>query len=178
MSTDTASIRLTVGDLYDRATGFYGERTAVTHEWRSYTYADLRAKARALVSALQSLGIAKDDRIAFLMANCAEYIYCEYAVAKGGATRVPLAVLLANDDHVYMMNFAECKTLIYHVKLAPRVLEMASKLESVRHYICVADDASKVAFATLPPSHQREYADRIAGRSRRRHAQRVAGVIA
>lgn len=148
MSTDSVGIRTTVGDLYDRATGFYGARTAVTHGSRSYTYAELRANSSALVSALQSLGITKSERVAFLMANCAEYIFCEYAVAKSGATRVPLAVLLTNDDHIYMMNFAECRALIYHVKLAPRVLEMVPRLESVRHYICVSDNASNV-----PPGH-------------------------
>lgn len=144
MASDSESIRLTVGDLYDRAVGCYGGRTAVTHDSRSFTYAQLGEKSRALIAALQSLGIGRGDRIAFLMANCAEYLFCEYAVAKSGATRVPLAVLLANDDHVYMMNFAECRSLIYHVKLAERVLAMAPQLESVRHFLCVADDASQV----------------------------------
>ena len=31
-----------------------------------------------------------------------EYVACEFAVARIGAVRVPLAVLLANDDHVYI----------------------------------------------------------------------------
>ena len=34
---------------------------------------------------------------------------------------MPLAVLLGDDDHVYMMNFARCQVLVYHAKFAPRV---------------------------------------------------------
>ena len=135
---------LCVGTLYDRAVVQGGERVAVTDGGRSFTYADLgRGAARAL-GALQSLGVGKGDRVAFLMANCAEYVFCEYAVAKAGATRVPLAVLLGSEDHVYMMNFARCGVLVYHEKLAERVCEMAPRLQTVRHFVCVADDAGRV----------------------------------
>ena len=53
-------------------------------------------------------------------------------MAKIGCIRVPLAVLLSSGDHVYMMNQAECTTLIYHEKMAPRVKEMMPQLSTVR----------------------------------------------
>jgi len=52
-------------------------------------------------------------------------------------------VLLANDDHVYMMNFARCEALVYHEKMAARVLEMLPRLETVKHLICVADEPAE-----------------------------------
>src|SRR5690606_6473658 len=97
-------------------------------------------RAAGLHAALHELGIRPKERIAFLMANCAEYVFCEYAVAKAGATRVPLAVLLAPDDHIYMMNFARCTTLIYHVKFVERVLAMQPKLETVQRFICIGGE--------------------------------------
>jgi len=137
-------VRLTVGDLYDRAVMQGAGRVAITHGSRNVTYAELGEGAARVQAALQSLGVDRNDRIAFLMANCAEYLFCEYAVAKAGATRVPLAVLLGNEDHIYMMNFARCKVLVYHEKLAARVLEIVPRLETVEHFICVASDASHV----------------------------------
>lgn len=144
-----SSVHLTIGDLYDRAILQGGHRVAVTHGNRSLTYAELGRNADGVVAALQSIGIEKNDRIAFLMANCPEYLFCEYAVAKVGATRVPLAVLLSNEDHIYMMNFARCKVLVYHQKLATRVREMLPYLETVQQFICIADAAADVEFGHL-----------------------------
>lgn len=96
----------TVGELYDRAVAHGGDRVAITDGRRSLTYRELGDQALRLATALQSLGLGHGDRVAFLMANCAEYVACEYAVARIGATRVPLAVLLGDDDHSCMMDFA------------------------------------------------------------------------
>ncbi|NJD33037.1 MAG: AMP-binding protein [Gammaproteobacteria bacterium] len=127
----------TVGELYDRAVAHGGDRVAITDGPRSFTYRELGDQALRLANALQALGLGRGDRVAFLMANCAEYVACEYAVARIGATRVPLAVLLGNDDHAYMMNFARCRALVYHAKFAARVAAVAPGLESVEHFVRV-----------------------------------------
>jgi acyl-CoA synthetase (AMP-forming)/AMP-acid ligase II len=96
---------------------------------------------------LQDLGIGHGDTVAFLMANCPEYIFCEYALAKRGAIRVPLAVLLAPGDHIYMMNEAQCATLIYHRDMQDRVLAMAAELQTVTSFIRVGGEDA------LPDGH-------------------------
>jgi len=140
---------LTVAQLYDRAVLHGGERIAISDGGQQVSYAQLADQAARLVGALTALGVGRGDRIAFLMANCAEYVACEYAVAKAGATRVPLAVLLGNDDHIYMMNFARCKVLVYHAKLAARVAQMLPELQTIEHFICIG------AAGELPAGHLR-----------------------
>jgi len=135
-------LTMTIGDYYDRCVRSYPTRIAVTCGDQSYSYEEIGHKSRCLTKALQQLGLKKGDRVAFLMANCPEYICCEYAVAKSGCIRVPLAVLLSSNDHIYMMNQAECKTLIYHERMASRVKDMMPHLESVQHFICVSDTPS------------------------------------
>ncbi len=142
---------LTVGQLYDRAVRHGGQRTAISDGEHRISYAELGDQAARLVGAFSALGLGRGDRIAFLMANCAEYVACEYAVAKLGAARVPLAVLLADDDLVYMMNFARCRTLVYHARQAQRVRAMLPRLESVEHCICIAGGADQA----LPDGHLR-----------------------
>lgn len=138
-------IGATVADLYDRCVRRYGPRTAVTCGDTSLTYDQIGDSAQALQAALETIGVQPGARVAFLMANCAEYVFCEYAVARCGASRTPLAVLLAPEDHVYMVNFAACTTLIYHHDYVERVLAMQPQLTTVRHYICVGGGA--------PPGH-------------------------
>ncbi len=138
---------LTVGELYDRAVAAGGDRVAVTDGPCSLTYRQLGEEALRLAAALQARGVGSGDRVAFLMVNCAEYVACEYAVARIGATRVPLAVLLGDDDHVYMMKAARCRVLVYHEKLAARVAGMAARLPEVEHFVRVGGHGPP------PPGH-------------------------
>lgn len=140
---------LTISDLYDRAVLHGGDRVALTQGSRSVTYRELGRDAARMLGALKALQVGKDERIAFAMVNCPEYVVCEYAVAMAGAVRVPLAPLLGDDDLVYMMNFARCTTLIYHEKLAQRMQGLAPRLETVRHFICVAEDQACLAMGHL-----------------------------
>lgn len=132
-------ISQTIGKLYDRCVEYYSEHIALTYGNSNYTYSEMGHNALCIAGAMQELGLKKGDKIAFLMANCSEYVFCEYAAAKIGAIRIPLAVLLNPADHIYMMNTVECNTLIYHEKMADRVQEMMPLLETVEHFICVAD---------------------------------------
>jgi len=152
-------ITQTIGDLYDRCTENFGSHIALTYQGRHHTYAQLGENARRIAGALQALGLEKGDKVAFLMANCPEYVFCEYAVAKIGAIRIPLAVLLASADHVYMMNHVKAKVLIYHEKMVDRVQKMIPELETVEHFICVAESARSVPsghlhLQTLIGSHE------------------------
>jgi acyl-CoA synthetase (AMP-forming)/AMP-acid ligase II len=142
---------LTVCQLYDRAVLHGGRRVAIVEGDRRTSYAELGEMGARIAGAFAALGVGQGDRVAFLMANCTEYVGCEYAVARLGATRVPLAVLLGDDDHVYMMNFARCRTLVYHARFAQRVQGMAPRLATVERFVCVggARDAS------LPDGHLR-----------------------
>jgi fatty-acyl-CoA synthase len=138
----------TLGDLYDSCVLHYADEVAIKYQDKAITYREMGNIALRLANAFQAIGLKKGDRVAFLMANCPEYISAEYALAKIGAVRVPLAVLLHSSDHIYMMNHAECTSLIYHERLAARVQEMLPQLETVKHLICVAEDPSR-----LPEGH-------------------------
>ena len=135
---------ISCADLYDRSVAAFRQSTAILFNDEKYTYDDLQKNAYSLANALNKLGLKKGDRVGFLMGNCPEYIYCEYALGKLGMVRVPLAALLNSKDHIYMMNQSECKVLIYHEKMAPRVKEMIPALETVKHFICTAKDPATV----------------------------------
>ncbi len=137
-------IKHTIPELYDRCVEFYGDRTAITFNDKSYTYKEMGHYANCLVNAFLDMGLKKGDTVAFLMANCPEYIFCEYAIAKTGAVRVPLAVLLSSNDHIYMMNQAECTTLVYHERMAARVKDMIPQLETVKTFVCISEDPGSI----------------------------------
>ena len=138
----------TVGELYDMCVAHYGQRTALKFRQQTCTYEELGENAYRLANAFNALGLRKGDRVAFLMANCPEYVFAEYALAKLGAARVPLAVLLGSEHHVYMMNHSKSVALVYHESQASRVKSMIPQLETVRHFICISEDPG-----TAPADH-------------------------
>ncbi len=141
-------ISLNIGDLYDRCAESFGNNVAITFNDRSITYAEMGHNAKCIANAFQKTGLKKGAKVAFLMANCPEYIFSEYALSKIGGIRIPLAVLLSPNDHIYMMNQAECTALVYHEKMESRVKEMIPQLETVKTFICISDDP-----ATVPDGH-------------------------
>lgn len=143
-------IQSNVAELYDRCVDYYAEHTAIKQGSRDVSYAEMGRKANNLATALQELGVKKNEKIAFLITNSPEYIFCEYALAKSGAVKVPLATLLSPQDHVYMMNVAECTTLIYHQSMSERVSAMVPGLKTISRFICVA---GLEGTGDLPPGH-------------------------
>jgi acyl-CoA synthetase (AMP-forming)/AMP-acid ligase II len=140
---------VTLAELYDRAVLHGGDRIALSDADKSLSYAQLGDLSHRLAASLAVIGLRQNDRVAFLMSNCVEYVVCESALARLGATRIPLAVLLAEDDHVYMLNVARCRALFYHASLLDRVVAMSGRLDCVEHFICVGDASA------LPAGHQR-----------------------
>ena len=130
-------IATTIAALYDRCIAAHGDRPALVMGEQSLSYRELGALADRIARGLQERGVGHGARVALLMANCPEYVACEYALARIGAVRVPLAALLATDDHVYMMNRAGCRALLYHEKFTERVAAMADSLEATPLYVRV-----------------------------------------
>src|ERR1700750_2569924 len=68
-----------------RAARVYGQRIAVIHGERRYTYAQLFERSRRLASALADMGIGKGDTIAVMAPNTPEMLEAHYAVPMLGA---------------------------------------------------------------------------------------------
>ena len=135
---------MTVGKLYDMSVLYYGDAPAIRYLDRTTTYREMGDQANRMANAFKNLGLKKGDRVAFLTGNCPEYIVCEYAVAKAGLVKVPLAAMLKPESHIYMINHSECSAIVYHVKMTDRIREMSPHLETVNYYICISDQGEQV----------------------------------
>src|SRR5262245_66404921 len=63
-------VTLTPVSFLNRAADFFGDRVAVVHGARRFTYREFRDRVMRLAHALAKAGIRRGDTVALLAANC------------------------------------------------------------------------------------------------------------
>lgn len=96
---------------------------------RSYTYADLDARADALAAWFASRGIARGDRVAVLAHNGVEYFDIQFACARSGAICVLLNWRLTVSELEYIINDSAPNLLVHDIEFT----ETAAALEQRCH---------------------------------------------
>ncbi len=87
----------------------YGEKTALIVEnlqglAQEYSYAGLNKEINRTANLFHSLGVAKGDKVALHINNCAEFIFCWFGLAKIGAIMVPINTHLLQEETAYILD--------------------------------------------------------------------------
>lgn len=102
----------TIGDLLNRASEDYPDSEAIIFQGERITYRQLRQRADLLARSLLQLGVQAGDKVGIWMTNRPEWVYSEFAIAKVGATMVPLYTRLGRAEVEYILRQADVKVLI------------------------------------------------------------------
>jgi fatty-acyl-CoA synthase len=106
----------TVADLLERAAGDSPEVPAVIsrHQGLRITYAELYAVAGCIAAGLYEVGLRPGDRVGIWAANCAEWIYVQYAAARLGLVLVNVNPACRSHDLAYILARSQIKALFLH----------------------------------------------------------------
>jgi fatty-acyl-CoA synthase len=94
-------------ELFARRASEHAARTCIVARGRAMTYAQVEAQASALAASLAELGIGAGDRVAINLPNWPEWIVSLVAIAKLGATVVPVNPRFAYHELKYQLRHAE-----------------------------------------------------------------------
>jgi fatty-acyl-CoA synthase len=100
-----------------RARSLYGEREAVVDGSQRWSYAQFFDRCDRWSSALQRLGVAPGDRVAYIATNTHAHLEGSYGVPQAGAVIVPLNYRLLPADWVYLVNHSGSRVLCVHAGL-------------------------------------------------------------
>ncbi|HEU0221559.1 MAG TPA: acyl-CoA synthetase [Paracoccaceae bacterium] len=95
-----------------RAARVYGDRTAVIHGERRFTYAELFDRCRRLAAALRRAGVGRNDVVACLAPNIPELLEAHYGVPMAGAVLCALNIRLDAAAISFILRHSEAKVLI------------------------------------------------------------------
>jgi fatty-acyl-CoA synthase len=128
---------LTPMDFARRARKLYGQREAVVDGGLRLTYAQFFDRCDRWSSALQKLGIAQNDRVAYIAQNTHAQLESFYAVPQIGAVLVPINYRLTPDDFAYLINHSGVRVVCAQSDYLSGIESIRSQLSTVDHFVAL-----------------------------------------
>jgi benzoate-CoA ligase family protein len=85
------------------------------------TYGQLLEQVNRMGSALKQLGVRSEERVALLLLDTPEFVYCFFGAIKIGAVAVPVNTMLHPAEHEYILNDCRARILIVSESLLPQL---------------------------------------------------------
>src|ERR1700738_2290458 len=120
-----------------RTRALYPEREAVVDGAVRLTYRQFFDRCDRWSSALQQLGVAAGDRVAYIAPNTHAQLESFYAVPQIGAVLVPINYRLAADEFVYIINHSGARVVCAHQDYLECLDAVKPQLRGVSHYVAL-----------------------------------------
>jgi fatty-acyl-CoA synthase len=128
---------LTPLEFARRARSLYGDREAVVDGEERWSYARFLDRCDRWSCALQRLGVAPGDRVAYIAPNTHAHLEGFYGVPQLGAAVVPLNYRLLPADWSYMVNHSGSRVLCVHADYLDLVDTVRHEMPGVRHFVAL-----------------------------------------
>ena len=133
---------LTPLEFARRARSLYGDREAVVDGSQRWSYAEFLDRCDRWSSALQHLGVAPGDRVAYIAPNTHAQLEAFYSVPQLGAVVVPLNYRLLPSDWVYMVNHSGSRVVCAHADYLDLVDGVRHEMPAVEHFVALEGGGS------------------------------------
>ena len=155
-------VALTPLDFARRTRALYPDRDALIDGALRLSYAQFFARCDRWSAALQGLGVAKGDRVAYIAPNTHAQLESFYAVPQIGAVLVPINYRLSAGEFEYIINHSGATVVCAHEDYLECVDGIRPQLPNVRHFVALEGSragwldyeqlvASATPLFTLPP---------------------------
>jgi fatty-acyl-CoA synthase len=128
---------LTPLDFARRARRLYADHEAVVDGDLRLTYAAFFERCDRWSAELQSLGVRKGDRVAYIAPNTHAQLESFYAIPQIGAVLVPINYRLAAADFAYLIQHSRARVVCAHSDYLDAVDAIRSQLPDVEHFVAL-----------------------------------------
>ena len=131
---------LTPLEFMRRTRRLYADREAVVDATSRWSYGEFFDRCDRWSSALQALGVAKGDRVAYIAPNTHAQLESFYAVPQIGGVLVPINFRLVGDDFKYLIQHSGSTVVCVDGEYIDKVEAIRPELTSVRHFVALDGD--------------------------------------
>src|SRR5215208_7419912 len=122
-----------------RSASVFREKPAIVYGNRTWTYPEMAERVNRLASALISAGVARGDRVAYLVPNIPAMLEGHFAVPLAGAILVAINTRLSSPEVAYILEHSGAKVLVVDTELAHLVEPSLANLPDLELVISVED---------------------------------------
>lgn len=115
----------------------YGDREAISFNGLRFTYRDLNERINQLAHALQSIGVEKGDKVAFMLMNCHQLFEVMFACGKIGAIYVPINSRFVGPEIQHVLDDSEATVLVVDSRFMHEVVPYIEQYKTTQHFITV-----------------------------------------
>ena len=134
-STVTYSSPATLTEMLDERVQRHPDRLALSFKDRRWSYGEFQRESDRVANGLLRLGVQKGDRIAFVLPNCAEFLFAVFAVTKIGAVFVPLNPQYTAEEAEYVLRHSEASIVLTSPELLPLIDAVREKLPDLKRVV-------------------------------------------
>lgn len=118
------------------------------------TYGELERRANAFANALRARGVARGDRVALLLPQCAETVIAHVAIYKLGAIAVPLALLFGVEALEYRLQTAGVRAVVTNEAGAGKLAAIRARLKLLETVVSIDGEGNgTLGFEKLVVDH-------------------------
>jgi fatty-acyl-CoA synthase len=128
---------LTPLEFARRARRLYGDREAVVDNEVRLTYEQFFDRCDRWSAALEKLGVAPGDRVAYIAPNVRGQLESFYSVLQIGATLVPVNYRLTADDFAYLIQHSGARVVCAHSDYLAAVDSIRGQIPEVEHFVAL-----------------------------------------
>lgn len=125
----------TLAELLGTRVTQHPAKPALIFKESRWTYAEFQREVDRVANGFIRIGVKKGDRIAFLLPNCAEFLFATFAVTKIGAVFVPLNPQYTADEAEYVLHHSEASIVLTSPELLPLIDSLRPKLPNLKRVI-------------------------------------------
>ncbi len=122
-----------LGSILEEQAVIHGDRLFLDFRGQvQVSYKLLNENANRFANGFLDKGIGKDTKVALLLPNCPEYLYCWFGLAKIGAVMVPINTAHKGELLKYIIDSSDAEAIVTDAALIGRIREVETDLSKVR----------------------------------------------
>jgi len=131
-------IALSPMEFAQRARRLYAGKEAVVEGDKRFSYSEFLDRCDRWSHALQELGVAQGDRVAYIAPNTHSHLEGYYAVPQTGAVLVPINYRLLAEDFEYILNHCGAKAVCVHPDYMAAIDGIRGNLPDIKIFVALS----------------------------------------
>lgn len=125
-----------IGRVLEEQAAIHGDRLFLDFKGESeVSYRQLDQNSARFANGFMELGIGKDAKVAVMLPNCPEYLYCWFGLAKIGAVMVPVNTAHKGELLQYIIDSSDAEMIVTDEALLGRIRQVEAQLGKVKRIL-------------------------------------------